>query len=80
MASALIEELKIVATKSKRSQIKEANKGCSAQVMGSRSGGRGTIRERDRNSTGRSGSRRREGGGEGEGRGGGEGGGGGCAE
>ena len=38
--------------------------------MGSRSGGRGPSRERDRNSTGRSGSRRRGGGGgEEEGRG-----------
>ena len=69
MASALIEELKIVATE--RSQEKP-NRGRSGQFMGCLSGGRGPSRERDRNSTRRSGSRRRGvgRGGEGEGRGG----------
>ena len=57
MASALIEELKTVVTEDKRSQ----NRGCSGQFMGNPSGGRGPSRKRDRNSTGRSGSRRRRG-------------------
>ena len=63
MASALIEELKIVATEAKRTQIK----GRSGQFMGCPSGGRGPTRERDSNSFSRSGSRRRGGGGEGRG-------------
>ena len=64
MASALIEELKTVATEAKRSQIEYEG------VMGSPSGRRGPSREKDRNSTGRSRSRRRgrgEGGGVGAG-------------
>ena len=75
MASALLEELKIVATEAKRSQIEDAV-GSSWAALAA---GRGPTRERDRNATGRSGSRRRgggEGGGGREGRGG-EGGGGG---
>ena len=58
MASALIEELKIVATKSE----KNPNRGCSGKFMGCPSGERGPSRERDRNFTCRSGSRRRGGG------------------
>ena len=60
MASELIEELKIVATKAKKSQRDIY----SGQLMGSPNGGRGHSRERDSNSTGRSRSRRRRAGGE----------------
>ena len=69
MASALLEELKIVATEAKKSQIEDAV----GSSWAAPSGGRGPSRERDRNATGRSGSRRRGGarGGGGEGRGGG---------
>ena len=68
MASALIEELKTVATKAKRSQIEDAVGSSWAALCPS--GGRGPSRERDKNSTGRNGSRRRGGRGRG-GRGGG---------
>ena len=61
MASALIEELKIVATEAKKTQIEDAV-GSSWAALG----GKGPSRERDRNSFSRSGSRRR-GGGEGRG-------------
>ena len=54
MASALIQEL----NRGHRSQ-KKPNRGCSGQFMGCPSGGRGPSRERDRKSTGPSGSRRR---------------------
>ena len=57
MASAFIDELKNVATEAN----KKPYRGYSGQFMGSPSGGRGPSRERDRNSTGRSGSRRRGG-------------------
>ena len=72
MASELLEELKIVATEAKRSQIEDAV----GTSWGCPSGGRGPSRERDRNSTGRSGSRWRGGGREGRGGEGGRGGGG----
>ena len=68
MASALIEELKIVATEAKKTQIEDAV-GSSWAALG----GKGPSRERDRNSFSRSGSRRRGGGGrggEGQGQGG----------
>ena len=66
MASALIEELKNVATEAKRSQIEDAA-GSSSSALAAEEDpqGRGTG-----NSTSRSGSRRRGGGGEEEGRGG----------
>ena len=54
MASALIEELKTVATEAKRSQIEDAV-GSSWTVLAAE----GPSRERDRNSTDQSGSRRR---------------------
>ena len=57
MASVLLEELKIVATVSRE----KPNRGCSGCFVGSSGGGRGPSRERDRDSTGRSGSRRGEG-------------------
>ena len=66
MASALLEELKIVATEAKRSQIENAV----GSSWAAPSGGRGPSRERDRNATGRSGSRRRGGRGAGVGEGG----------
>ena len=58
MASALLEELKIVATKAKRSQIEDAV-GSSWAALAAEEDPQG--RERDRNATGRSGSRRRGG-------------------
>ena len=71
MASALL-ELKVGGHRSQE----KPDRGCSGQFMGCPSGGRGPSRERDGNSTGRSGSRRRGGGRERErGAGGGEGGG-----
>ena len=73
MASALLVELKIVASKIAKSQIKDAV-GCSWASLAAE----GLSRERYRDSAGRSGSRSRKGGGTGDERGaGGEGGGGG---
>ena len=72
MASALL-ELKVGGHRSQE----KPDRGCSGQFMGCPSGGRGPSRERDGNSTGRSGSRRR-GGGRGRERGAGGGEGGGC--
>ena len=57
MASALL-ELKVGGHRSQE----KPDRGCSGQFMGCPSGGRGPSRERDGNSTGRSGSRRRGGG------------------
>ena len=72
MASALLEELKIVATEAKRSQIEDAV----GSSWGCPSGGRGPSKERVRNSTGRIGEQEERGGEGGGGGGGGCGGGG----
>ena len=70
MAAALLAELKTASTDINKSQIKE----CSGQFVGSLGGGKGPSKERDRDSTSRSGSRKRgpwwRGGWEREGRGG----------